>query len=78
MPKVKDTKVQEVEGVEIYVNQRPAKRSGRDRIWIHMRQSQDGKPWRLGAVLAYSRAADIRFEREGKTKRSFSHIGYRG
>jgi hypothetical protein len=57
-------------GSRIYVDPRPAKRRGQDRIWIHMRQVDDGKPWRLGPVLAYPHVADIRFEREGKTKKS--------
>jgi hypothetical protein len=66
MPRIEGIKVHEIEGIEIYVNSRPAKRKGLDRIWIHIRQKPD-KPWRMGAALAYSRAADIRFERERKT-----------
>jgi hypothetical protein len=64
MPKVEGTKVYEIEGIEIYVNPHPAKRQGRDRIWIHIRQKENGKPWHVAATLAYSHAADIRFERQ--------------
>jgi len=63
MAKVRGIKVHEVDGLVIYVSQRPAKRTGRDRIWVSVRQSSPTKPWRVGATLAYSRAADIRFER---------------
>ena len=65
MPKVTGTRIHEVEGIDIYVVHNPAKRKGRDRIWIQIRQ-RGNKPWRMGAALAYSRAADIRFEREGR------------
>jgi hypothetical protein len=46
MPKVTGTKIHEIEGIEIYVTQLPAKRKGRDRIWIQIRQKED-KPWRM-------------------------------
>jgi hypothetical protein len=64
--KVTGRKIHEIEGIEIYVTQRPAKRSGRDRIWIQIRQKKQDKPWRMGTALAYSRAADIEFEREAR------------
>jgi hypothetical protein len=62
MPKVKGEPVLRVEGLEIYVNHFPAKREGRDRVWVQVRQKQP-KSWPMAATLAYPHGIDVRFER---------------
>jgi hypothetical protein len=48
-------------GLRIYGRLRKAKRKGRDRVWIHIRQDNP-KEWRIGATLSYANSIDIRFE----------------
>lgn len=48
-------------GLRIYGRLRKAKRKGKDRVWIHIRQN-DPKEWRIGATLSYANSIDIRFE----------------
>ena len=48
-------------GVRIYGRLSKAKRKGKDRLWIHIRQD-DEKAWRVGATLSYENSIDIRFE----------------
>jgi hypothetical protein len=66
MAKSQGKPVFEVEGLQIIISQIPAKREGRDRIWIQIRQGNE-KPWRMAATLAYPHALDVRFEREKRT-----------
>ncbi len=48
-------------GLRIYGRLTRAKRRGKDRLWIHIRQAE-GKEWRIGATLSYENSIDIRFE----------------
>ncbi len=48
-------------GLRIYGRLSKAKRKGKDRLWIHIRQD-DEKEWRVGATLSYENSIDIRFE----------------
>lgn len=50
-------------GLRIYGRLRKAKRKGKDRLWIHIRQDNP-KEWRIGATLSYANSIDIRFESE--------------
>ncbi len=65
--KIHGQKVWKGDGILIFVNKKPSKTgAGRDRLWIHVRQEEGARPWRVGSSLAYSKAADIRLEREAK------------
>ncbi len=48
-------------GLRIYGRLSKAKKKGKDRLWIHIRQG-DEKEWRIGATLSYENSIDIRFE----------------
>ncbi len=48
-------------GLRIYGRLSKAKKKGKDRLWIHLRQG-DEKEWRIGATLSYENSIDIRFE----------------
>jgi hypothetical protein len=48
-------------GLRIYGRLRKAKRKGKDRLWIHIRQDNP-KEWRIAATLSYANSIDIRFE----------------
>lgn len=65
MQKIKEDKGREkvysVDGLDIYVAKRYAKRNGKDRIWIQVRQNGPKKIWRQDLCLAYSKAVDIAF-----------------
>ena len=50
------------EGLTISVHPRKAKRAGRNRVWIQIRQDEKPKKWRVSASLSYARSADIQFE----------------
>lgn len=52
----------EVEGIQVTANLQRAKREGKDRIWIRIRQS-GVKHWRVSEALSYARAVDVQFER---------------
>jgi len=63
-PKISGQKLIEFNGLTIYGQLKKAKRSGRDRIWIQIRQ--DGsKPYRIAACLSYARSVDVQFEMAG-------------
>ena len=49
-------------GLRIYGRLSKAKKKGKDRLWIHIRQGED-KEWRIGATLSYENSIDIRLER---------------
>jgi hypothetical protein len=48
-------------GLRIYGRLSRAKRKGKDRLWIHIRQGEE-KEWRIGATLSYENSIDVRFE----------------
>ncbi len=50
-------------GLRIYGRLSKAKRRGKDRLWIHIRQDNP-KGWRAAATLSYENSIDIRFESE--------------
>ncbi|MGA9060701.1 MAG: hypothetical protein WB341_03445 [Terracidiphilus sp.] len=62
-PKVHADYIGEYQGLTIYGNLQKAKQSGKDRLWIQIRQDQT-KPWRVAASLSYARAVDIQFEKD--------------
>ncbi len=47
-------------GLEVWVNPQPAKKSGKNRLWLHIRHS-GGKRWQIDEALLYVNSADIRF-----------------
>ena len=49
-------------GIEVYGLLKPAKRTGKDRLWIQLRQP-DTRPYRVSESLSYARAVDILFEK---------------
>ena len=48
---------------KIYVEHQRAKKKGKDRIWISIRQKEP-KDWRIAASLSYVNSIDVRFEKE--------------
>jgi hypothetical protein len=50
------------DGLTISVQTLRAKKMGRDRLWIQIRQNDRPKRWRVSASLSYARSADIQFE----------------
>ncbi len=48
-------------GLRIYGRLSRAKKKGKDRLWIHIRQD-DPKEWRIAATLSYENSIDIRLE----------------
>jgi hypothetical protein len=66
MPKIRGNPVFVYEGLEIYISDQPAKREGRDRLWISIRQKEP-KAWRVTGNLSYTQAVDVRFERRHKS-----------
>lgn len=46
-----------------YGNLKKAKRSGKDRLWIQIRQDET-KAWLVAASLSYARAVDVEFEKD--------------
>ena len=54
--------VHEYQGLTISISPRKAKKSGRDRVWVQIRQKGPVKRWRVSASLSYARSADIQFE----------------
>ena len=60
-PKIQAELIGEFHGLTIYGKLHPAKRSGKDRLWIQIRQSTP-KRYRVSESLSYARAVDIEFE----------------
>lgn len=52
----------ESNGLRIYFKSHPAKRNGKDRLWVHIRQEKP-KKWRIAATLSYVNSIDVRFEK---------------
>jgi hypothetical protein len=61
--KLTGTKLCEVEGLEIYSVLQKAKREGKDRIWIQIRQRKP-KKWHVSTTLSYSQGLDVQFQRD--------------
>jgi hypothetical protein len=59
--KIKAEIIAEFHGLTIYGKLQAAKRNGRDRLLIQIRQN-DGKVYRIAESLTYIRSADIQFE----------------
>ena len=60
--KIKTKPITIFEGLKIYGCYRPARKRGKDRIWISIRQDSP-KKWRTATTLSYVRAVDICFEK---------------
>jgi hypothetical protein len=54
----------EVEGLTITVALQKAKGSGKNRVWIQIRQNVKPKRWRVSTSLAYARSLDVQFVEE--------------
>ncbi len=63
--KISGELIGEFNGLRIYGRVSKAKRRGKDRLWIHIRQD-DPKEWRIAATLSYANSLDVRFENEEK------------
>lgn len=59
-PKIKGSNLAEFCGLTIYGRLKKAKRNGRNRVWIQIRQDAN-KPLRVSECLSYSRAVDVQF-----------------
>src|SRR5438094_306350 len=60
-PKMRGEVIAEFHGLTIYGLLRRAKKSGRDRVWIQIRQNLP-KRYRVSESLSYMRSVDIQFE----------------
>ncbi len=63
--KISGELIGEFNGLRIYGRVSKAKRRGKDRLWIHIRQD-DPKAWRIAATLSYANSLDVRFENDVK------------
>jgi hypothetical protein len=61
--KVRAPKLFEFEGLEVYGILLKAKRTGKDRVWIQIRQ-QKPKKWHVSTSLNYAQGVDLQFQRE--------------
>ncbi len=61
--KISGELIGEIAGLRIYGRISRAKKRGKDRLWIHVRQD-DPKQWRIAATLSYANSLDIRFEND--------------
>ncbi len=61
--KISGELIGEFNGLRIYGRVSKAKRRGKDRLWIHIRQD-DPKAWRIAATLSYANSLDVRFEND--------------
>ena len=62
MPRVKGRLIAEYYGLKIFGSLEKAKKFGKDRVWIQIRQDVP-KEWRIAASLSYVNGADVRFEK---------------
>jgi hypothetical protein len=60
-PKIDGEKIGTFHGLTIYASLHKAKQSGRDRIWIQVRQGIP-KKYRVAECLSYMRSVDVQFE----------------
>lgn len=63
MGKIGGRKIGTVKGLTVTVNHLPAKKRGKDRLWIQIRQ-HNGKRWRVYETLAYAKSVDVLFVAE--------------
>jgi len=49
------------QGLTVTVAPKPAKRNGKDRLWLQIRQNDKAKKWRISTALVYARSTDIQF-----------------
>jgi hypothetical protein len=54
--------IAQYKGIKIYASDFPAKKTGKDRIYISLRQEKP-KAWKVFASLCYVNAVDIRLEK---------------
>ncbi len=62
MPRPTGEPTLKIKGLKIWVKHHPAKRNGKDRIWVQVRQDEP-KEWRMAASLCYVNGFDIRLEK---------------
>jgi len=62
--KVRGRILAEFDGLTITAAPHEAKRSGKNRLWIQIRQNDRPKKWRVSTALTYGRSADIQFVEE--------------
>lgn len=62
--KVRGRILAEFDGLTITAAPHVAKKSGRNRLWIQIRQNDRPKKWRVSTALTYARSADIQFVEE--------------
>ncbi len=67
-PKIKGQLLAEFHGLQVYGSFRAAKKDGKNRVWLQVRQSSP-KRYRVAESLSYMRSADIQFEETTKIKR---------
>ena len=51
----------EVEGLTISATFKKAKGTGKNRLWVQIRQNRKPKRWRVSTTLAYARSLDVQF-----------------
>lgn len=59
-PKLKGPRICSFEGLDIHASLHKAKREGKDRIWIQIRQNSP-KKYRVNSSLSYARSIDVQF-----------------
>ncbi len=62
-PKIRADVIGEFEGLTIYGKLHSAKRYGKNRVWIQIRQTEP-KRFRVSECLSYARAVDVQFEED--------------
>lgn len=62
-PKIEGAILAKFHGLTIYGSLKTAKREGKNRIWIQVRQSEP-KRLRVAESLAYARSVDLQFEED--------------
>lgn len=62
-PKVTAKPIATFQGFTVYADLQKAKKTGKDRIWFHIRQD-DPKKYRTAICLNYPRALDVQFQSE--------------
>lgn len=55
--------ISEWTGFKIYGREHPAKKNGRDLVWIEINQEKP-KKWRINSLLGYTRSPRISFVKE--------------
>jgi len=58
--KVRGEVLAEIDGLTITASPADAKRAGKNRLWIQIRQTSP-KKWRISECLAYARSLDVQF-----------------